>query len=84
MDTRRISGSFVPVPQLIDDDFEDEVEIVELRHVERRGRGLMTRVAFVFVIALMAGLIAMAGMPSRTTFAFNTPLPNIFAPNAAP
>jgi hypothetical protein len=84
MDTRRISGSFVPVPQPMDDDLENEVEIIELRHVERRARGLMTRVAFVFVIAVMAGLVAMAGMPSRTTFAFTSPLPNIFAPHAAP
>lgn len=68
----------------MNDDFENEVEIIELRHVERRGRGLMTRVAFLFVIAVMAGLVAMAGMPSRTTFAFDSPLPNIFAPHAAP
>ena len=84
MDTRRISGSFAPAPQPVDDDFATEVEIIELHHVERRGRGLLARLAFVVAIAVLAGLVAIAGIPSRTTFAFDTPLPNIFAPTTGP
>ena len=72
------------MPQPIEDDLEDEVEIVELRRVERRRRGLMTRVAFVLLIGVLAGLVARVGIPSRTTFAFDSSLPNIFATTPAP
>ena len=61
---------------------EAEVEVVELRHIERPIRGLVSRVAFVILIAVLAVGVAVAGLPSRTNFAFDTPLPNFLAPPA--
>lgn len=72
------------MPQPVDDGFATEVEIVELSSVEKGRRGLLGRLLFVATVALLAGLIVIAGVPSRTTFALDTPLPNFLSTNAAP
>lgn len=86
MDTRRISGAYATMPLRIDDDFATAVEIVDLTEpaVRGRGRGVLGRLVFVAGVALLAGLIAIAGVPSRSTFALDTPLPNLLGPAAAP
>ena len=58
---------------------EHEVEILELSAIDRPRRVSAGRVAFAFLIAVLAGLVAMAGMPSRSSFAFDQPLPNFFS-----
>jgi hypothetical protein len=85
MDTRRLSeprqagsrerGDPAPPP---------DVEIVELTAAVRPSRGLLPRVLFAIAVAVLAGLIAWVGLPSRTSFAFDTPLPNILTTTPAP
>ena len=60
------------------------VEVVELSAVQRPRLGILPRLVFIVGIAVMAGLVAMAGLPSRTSFAFDTPLPNVFQATPAP
>jgi hypothetical protein len=84
MDTRRIAGSYGPAPQPIDHAIVMDVEIVELTAVATRRRGFLGRALFVASVALLAGLIAIAGVPSRSTFALDAPLPNLLSPTAAP
>ena len=84
MDTRRLSESndarpLAPVPIAAAD-----VEIVELTAVEPSRHGFLRRMLFVVAVAVLAGLIAQAGLPSRTSFAFDTPLPNVFTATPAP
>jgi hypothetical protein len=61
-----------------------EVEIVELRHVERPIRGFVARLVFVVMIAAFAGLIVINGLPGRSDFSLNSPLLNLLAPVTAP
>ena len=84
MDTRRISKPYATTPNAIDDVSSNEPEIIELSAVAANRRGLLARFLFVASVALLAGLIAIAGVPSRSTFALDTSLPNIFSPTAAP
>ena len=79
MDTRRMPRSNEAVDRPSVEAFETEVEVVELRHIERPIRWLAGRLAFVVLIAMLAGAIAVAGLPSRTNIAFDTPLPNFLA-----
>ncbi len=85
MDTRRlrepIRTAAAPSSEEV---LEEAVEVIELRDVERRGRGLAGRLLFFAGIALLASLVAIAGLPSRTPIAFDTPLPNILATNDTP
>jgi hypothetical protein len=83
MDTRRLSESIDAVQPAVPG-VEPRVEIVELTAVHGPARGVLRRVGFALVIVLMAGLIAWAGLPSRTSFAFDEPLPNLLTPTAAP
>jgi len=62
---------------------EHEVEILEQSAVDRPRRLPAGRVAFFFLIALLAGAVAIAGMPSRSSFAFDQPLPNFFSTTQA-
>jgi hypothetical protein len=84
MDTRRISGSNEAGEWPSGDAYAAEVEVVELRHVERPIRGLLARLVFVAGIAVLAGTIAIAGLPGRSSFSLNQPLPNLLAPATAP
>jgi hypothetical protein len=85
MDTRRLSEPLQAAPrELADAAPRPEVEIVELTAVAPRRRALVPRVVFAIGIALLAGLIAWVGLPSRTSFAFDTPLPNILTATPAP
>ena len=61
------------------DDADAELEIVELRHVERPIRGLATRLVFMVFLVLLAVSIAVAGMPPRSSWYIKTPLPNLFS-----
>jgi hypothetical protein len=61
-----------------------EVEIVELTAIARPKRGYLPHLAFVVGVAVLAGLIAIAGFPTRTSLAFDEPLPNFFAATPAP
>ena len=84
MDTRRLSESIVAAPLAAAHVPDVAVEVVELSAVDRPKLGLLPRVVFIVGIAVMAGLVAMAGLPSRTSFAFDTPLPNVFQATPAP
>lgn len=84
MDTRRMPGSMDAVQWPSNEAFSADVEIVELRHVERPIRGLVGKLVFALGIGVLVGLIALAGLPPRSTIAFDTPLPNLLAPVAAP
>jgi len=75
--SRSIENTQVPVADAI----ASEVEIIELSAVGRRRRGLLGRVLFVVAVAGLAGLIAIAGVPSRTSFNLNNPLPNLLQQN---
>jgi len=77
--SRSIETTQVPVADAI----ASEVEIIELSAVGRRRRGLLGRVLFVVAVAVLAGLIAIAGVPSRTSFSLNNPLPNLLQQNQA-
>ena len=82
MDTRRMpssNGMFhwptaAPVSEEVDD-----VEVVEVRHIERPIRGLVNRLVFVVFLVLLAASIAVAGMPARSGWYIKTPLPNLFS-----
>ena len=88
MDTRRLSEPMsaaqpraaAPVGA---HEAETGVEVVELTAV-RPSRSVLPRVAFVVAILVLSGLIAWAGFPSRTSLAFDTPLPNLLAGTPAP
>ena len=84
MDTRRMPGSNEAVQWPSTDAFSAEVEVIELRHVERPIRGLVGRLAFVAGIAVLVGMIAIAGLPGRSSFTLNSPLLNLLAPVTAP
>ena len=84
MDTRRMPGSSEPARWSTSDAAVDEVEIVELRHVERPIRGFVARLVFVVMIASFAALIVLNGLPDRSDFSLNSPLLNLLAPVAAP
>ncbi len=84
MDTRRMPGSSDAVEWPSSDALAAEVEIVELRHVERPIRGFVARLVFVVLIASFAGLIVLNGLPDRSDFSLNSPLLNLLAPVAAP
>ena len=84
MDTRRMPGTMEAVQWPSNDAFAAEVEIVELRHVERPIRGLIGKLAFALAIGVLAGLVVTAGLPPRSPIAFDTPLPNLLAPVTAP
>ena len=86
MDTRRMPGSIEAVtwpsgdaPVAVAD-----VEIVELRDVERPIRGFIARLVFVVMIATFAGLIVINGLPGRSGFSLTAPIPNLLAPVTAP
>ena len=79
MDTRRLSEPGA-APEA---ESATAVEIVELTAV-RPSRSLLPRLGFVVMILVLVGLIAWAGFPSRTSFAFDTPMPNILTPTPAP
>jgi hypothetical protein len=83
MDTRRLPGPRDSTADAMAMAVEHEVEILELSAVDRPRRVSVARVAFVFLVALLAGLVAMAGMPSRSSFAFDQPLPNFFSTTQA-
>ena len=83
MDTRRSPGPLESTAELMAVAVEHEVEILELSAIDRPRRVSAGRVAVVFVIALLAGLVAMTGMPSRSSFAFDQPLPNVFSTTQA-
>jgi hypothetical protein len=83
MDTRRLPASIDATPEPLAVVVENDVEILELSAVKRPRRVPVGRVAFVFLIALLAGLVAIAEMPSRSSFAFDQPLPNIFSTTQA-
>jgi hypothetical protein len=84
MDTRRMPERSATAGWPDGDALVPEVEIVELGPVKRDGRGLRARLAFVVGIALLAGLVAMGGLPSRSTFALDQPLGNFLTPTLAP
>ncbi len=84
MDTRRMPGSSDAVEWPSSDAFAAEVEVVELRHVERPLRGFVARLVFVVMIASFAGLIVINGLPDRSDFSLNSPLLNLLAPITAP
>ncbi|HET9852201.1 MAG TPA: hypothetical protein VFP56_06810 [Candidatus Limnocylindrales bacterium] len=79
MDTRRSPGPLDGAAEPMAVAVEHEVEILELSALARPRRVPVGRVAFFFLIVLLAGAVAMVGMPSRSSFAFDQPLPNIFA-----
>ena len=61
------------------DAWESDVEVVEVRHVERPIRGLAGRLVFVVFLVLLAASIAVNGMPERSGWYIKTPLPNLFS-----
>ena len=84
MDTRRMSGSIEIAEAPMADAFVTEVEVIELSAVEKRRRnGLMGRLFFAAAVAVLATLIAIAGIPQRTSFSLNNPLPNLLQQNSA-
>jgi hypothetical protein len=58
---------------------ESDVEVVEVRHLERPIRGLAARLVFVVLLVLLAASIAVNGMPERSGWYIKTPLPNLFS-----
>jgi hypothetical protein len=84
MDTRRLSESTFAAQQPFAGAPDADLEIVELTAVERPTRGYLPRLAFVIGVAVLAGLIAIAGFPKGSSFGFGEPLPNIFAAQPAP
>ena len=84
MDTRRMPGSIEAAQWPSDEAVAAEVEIIELRHIERPIRGLAGRLVFVLAIAVLGGILAITGIPSRSTWALEAPVPNIFSTNATP
>jgi len=84
MDTRRLPGTLDPTTEAAGLAAAFDVEIVELSAVDRPRRVPLGRVAVVVAIGLLAGLVAMAGIPSRTSFALEAPLSNVLSPNTAP
>lgn len=83
MDTRRSPGPLEGTAELMAVPVEHEVEILELSAIDRPRRVSVGRVAVVFLIALLAGLVALTGMPSRSSFAFDQPLPNFLSTTQA-
>ena len=84
MDTRRMSGSIEIAEAPPGEALANEVEVIELSAVERRRRnGLVGRLFFAAAVALLASLIAIAGVPQRTSFSLSNPLPNLLQPNSA-
>jgi hypothetical protein len=79
MDTRRISEPTQEAAASIAPDGASDVEIVELTADRRQARRYLPRLVFVVGVAVLAGLIAIAGFPARPSFALDQPLPNIFA-----
>jgi hypothetical protein len=57
---------------------------VELSTISKARRASGPRVLFVVAVAVLAGLIAIAGAPTRSSFALDRPLPNPFAAPQAP
>jgi hypothetical protein len=79
MDTRRLLRSNEAMLWGPADDAEADLEIMELRHIERPIRGLASRLVFVALLVLLAASIAVAGMPPRSSWYIKTPLPNLFS-----
>ena len=84
MDTRRMRRSIETVQWPPAEVAATEVEVVELQHVERPGRRILNRLLLVAGIVVLAAAAAIAGLPSRSTFALDAPLPNLFSPTNAP
>jgi hypothetical protein len=79
MDTRRMPGSTDTFTWPSFGTVTEDVEIVEVRHIERPIRSLASRALFVAFIALLVATIAVAGMPDRSDWYIKTPLPNLFS-----
>jgi hypothetical protein len=84
MDTRRLSEPIEAAARPIAADAAPVVEIVELTALAKPRRATVPRVIFVVGVAILAGLIAIAGAPTRTSFALDQPLPNLFAAPQTP
>jgi hypothetical protein len=84
MDTRRLSEPIEADPRPSAADGSFDAEIVELTAVANPRRAVVPGLVFVVAVAVLAGLIAIAGAPPRSSFALDQPLPNIFAAPAAP
>ena len=83
MDTRRLPEPTERAAELMALAIENEVEILELTALAPRRRVPLSRAAFVILIAVLAVLVALADMPSRSTFVFDEPLPNFFSSTQA-
>lgn len=82
MDTRRMLGNEAMLWGAADDAATD-LEIVELRDIQRPIRGLATRMVFAVFLVLLAASIAVNGMPPRSDWYIKTPLPNLFSLDVA-
>jgi hypothetical protein len=79
MDTRRLPASIDTTPESLALTLENEVEVLELSAVARPRRLPVGRIAVIVLIGLLAGLVALAGIPGRSEFGFDRPLPNFFS-----
>jgi hypothetical protein len=83
MDTRRLPEPTDRASEPMALVVENEVEILELSALAQPRRVPLSRAAFVVLIAILAVLVALADMPSRSTFVFDEPLPNFFSTTQA-
>jgi hypothetical protein len=83
MDTRRLPALIDTTPDALAHVMENEVEVLELSAVDRPRRASRARAAFVILVVLLAGLVALIGIPGRSDFAFDRPLPNLFSTTEA-
>ena len=83
MDTRRLPASIDATTESLALALENEVEVLELNAADRPRRVPVGRVAVIVLIGLLAGLVALAGIPGRSDFAFDRPLPNLFSTTQA-
>ena len=81
MDTRRMPGSIEAAPGSLAQRHETDLEIVELSSAthDRPRRGHAWRAGFALAIAVLVGLIAIAGIPSSSGPGLDDPLPNLLA-----
>ena len=84
MDTRRLSGTTEIETDDLAHSVEADVEIVELSASARQRNRLLGPAFLLVAIVVLAGLIAFVGVPSRTPFSLNNPLPNLMQQGYTP
>lgn len=82
MDTRRLPAPIDTPSESLALALDNEVEVLELSAPDRP-RVPVGRVAVIVLIGLLAGMVALAGIPGRSDFGFDRPLPNLFSTTEA-